>query len=155
MNPYEDPETLLSDLLVEFATVAGRPGGRLNRYHARDTLIALGQLVLAREEEEEAASARWVEPLREALAPFGDGFEQAAREELGAAVDEYVRSVDPRFLEHPRYDFAYTVLARERLEARLVAAGLLGIVPEEAQLERVAAADLILEPYLGGFDPAR
>jgi hypothetical protein len=59
-----------------------------------------------------------------------------------------VQSADPRFLSHPSYDFDYTLLARERLEARLVAAEALGHPPRAELLARMRRADALLAPYL-------
>ena len=147
----DDPEQALTEVLDELATLAKRRGAVPNHYHARDVLVALGRIVLERGDE---AAAPWVPRLQGALEPFPEAFAEAAAAEIAQAAEEHVRSVDPRFLQHPRYDFAYTVAARERLEARFVAADLLGLEPDEALLERVAEADGVLEPYLAGGDGA-
>lgn len=137
----------IEGVLAELSALARRRGGAPDRHHARGALLALGRLALAEGEE---AAAPWVERLAGALAPFAEAFERAVHEELALAADEHVRGVDPRYLDHPRYDLGYAVLARERLEERLVAADLLGVEPDEALLERVAGADRLLEPYLKG-----
>ena len=98
-----------------------------NRYHAREILMALGRLVLAAEEEggehdAGPASAR----IEKATAEHAEAWQAAIREELLLAGAEHTQAIDPRFLDHPRYDFAYTVAARARLEARLRSAPLLG-----------------------------
>jgi hypothetical protein len=59
-----------------------------------------------------------------------------------------VRSCDPRYLDHPKYDLVYTVEARERLEARLVVAEKLGLPADEAMLEAVERADGLLQSRL-------
>jgi hypothetical protein len=61
---------------------------------------------------------------------------------------EHVQAIDPRYLDHPRYDFDYTVQARQRLEMRFNALDLLGVDADEVLLAQVARADAILEPYL-------
>ena len=150
MKGKDDPRKLLSEMLVELQQLARKRKDRTpNRYHARAVLLGLGELALAEPPEEgERAAAEWVPRLQRAMRPFDGGFERAIVEELALAAAEHARGVDPRFLDHPRYDFAYTIAARERLERRLVAAQLLGVEPDEALLERVAGADRLLEPYL-------
>lgn len=116
----------------------------LDRFLARAILVPLGTLHL--EESEEAA--RLARALREASEAVAEAWAAALDSELQLAATEHVRSVDPRFLDKPIYDFAYTVAARERLEARLVAASLLAYEVDESLLDRVAEADRLLAPYL-------
>lgn len=139
-----DSEPDLDAAIAELATALRRKRTP-SRYHAREILIALGQRLLAGDETRAAsASERIADVVRARSAEW----ERAVLEELDLACTEFVLSVDPRYLSHPRYDFAYTITARERLEARLVAADRLGIVPGEGLLERVVQADLALEPHL-------
>lgn len=129
-----------------------------NRYSARAVLVPLGLVLLEHESEESLGESHpelrpLVDRARSIVqafdeAPFDGAFRQAVQEELALAGAEHVHSVDPRFLEHPRYDFAYTLGARERLEARLVAARALEIEIDEGLLEQIARADERLQPYL-------
>lgn len=130
-------------------------GQNLHRHHARGILIALGRL-LAEDGEETPDSARedalkrvsaWQEGLDEEAE---EAWQRATAEELSLACAEHVQSVDPRFLDHPRYDIEYTRGARQRLEARLVAARELGLELPETLIEGVRSADAMLEPYLRG-----
>lgn len=142
MNPDEpDLEASLAELAA-----AVRKKRKPSRFHARAVLVALGHRILAGDRDLTAAAVARVKDLvQERIADW----ELAVREELELAAAEFVRSVDPRFLSLPKYDFAYTVAARERLEARLAAADQLGIAVEESLLEQVADADERLAPYLG------
>jgi hypothetical protein len=144
MTQTDEPRRMLREALADLRTLARRKS-RPTRYEARAVLVGLGLLVLA---EGEAAAREWLGELTVARAPFEEAFARAAAEELSLAAAEHVRSVDPRFLDHPRYDLAYTVAARERLEARLIAAVLLELEVGEALLEQVAGADRLLEPLL-------
>ena len=89
-----------------------------------------------------------LERIETCVRPFSEVWAQAVDAELRMACEEHCRSVDPRYLKLPNYDFDYTVAARERLEARLVAANALGLEPPEELLDRVARADEVLEPFL-------
>lgn len=113
-----------------------------NRFHARELLTALGELILAEEREPPEVAL-----VRAAVAPF-EKWEQAVAEEMSLACTEHVQGVDPRFLDLPNYDFDYLVTARERLEARLAAVEALGLQVSEDLLNRVAEADRLVEPYL-------
>jgi hypothetical protein len=148
-------ERALEEGIAELEALAGGREGRPTRYHARAVLIPLGQLLLAGEPAERgpylARLARAVESQREA-------WTAALSEELALACAEHIHSVDPRHLEHPRFDFGYVVSARARLEARLRAAAALGVAPSPVLRERVAEADRLLEahqPRRGPGDPGR
>lgn len=117
------------------------------RYDARALLVPLGQLALDHDEDE-ALLAPYLSEVRPLLDARPEGWARALDEEVSLASAEHVQAVDPRFLEHPRYDFAYTVAARARLEARLLACQLLGHPVPEATLDRIARADETLGPYL-------
>ncbi len=141
MKPPPTPREALAAAILEFEELA-RKGARPNRYDARALLLPLGRVLIEEGRaavREELARIRAVQdaPLR--------GWRRAVREEIALAAAEHVRGVDPRYLSHPRYDFAYALGARERLEQRLRAAEALGISPPEDLLERVAAADRLLE----------
>ena len=114
------------------------------RFQARAVLIALGERVLAGDPAVEPA----IERLGRITAPDPEGWRRAVRDELVLACTEHLQSVDPRWLDHPKYDFGYTVAARADLEARLRACEVLDLEPSEELLDRVAKADALLEPYL-------
>lgn len=117
------------------------------RHHARAVLIGLGRWIedaQPAQTEVEAVGRR----IGGLLGQLGEAWEAAVSDELILACTEHVQSVDPRYLDHPRYDFAYTIAARETLEARLVAAEALDMSPAEELLDKVARADALLRPYL-------
>lgn len=143
-NPAHDLARALDDL--GRAVAKRRPPGHRE---ARAVLVPLGLLVLEGSAEGLTATLERLAGLVEGCA---EAWEQAVDAELRMAATEHVQSVDPRYLDLPNYDFAYTVQARERLEARLRAAEVLGLPVPEDLLERVAAADERLEPYLERLD---
>jgi hypothetical protein len=108
------------------------------RHHVRDLLLALGAAIRAGEESE---VTRAHAALSVIVPAFGPRWPAVVADELALACTEHVRSVDPRYLDHPRYDFEYTVAARERLELRLRAAQRLGLPATSEWLARVARAD--------------
>jgi hypothetical protein len=114
---------------------------------ARALLVELGLRLLGAPE-----GATDLEHARRATEALGEAWLTAAREELALAATEYVRSVDPRFLELPNYDFEYTLAARERLEARLVAAKALGLAPGTRTLRKVERADALLAKRLEALE---
>lgn len=118
---------------------------RPTRLHARAVMLPLGRLVL---DDGEEAVRDDVRRLARVTEVFRQDWERAVREELDLACAEHIQGVDPRHLDHPRFDFEYVVAARERLEARLAAASVLDLSPSEATLDRIAAADRLLEPHL-------
>lgn len=126
--------------------IRGRHG--LTRHVARALLVPLGKLL---NEAPESAQER-LGRLSELVAQARPDWEKVVKEELALACSEYVQSVDPRFLDHARYDFAYTIAARERLEARINAASAFDLGPEEGHLQAVVRADTILEPFLRAQD---
>jgi len=120
-----------------------------SRYDARWLLLELGALLRARGE---AASRAALARARKVVHRLGDGWERAVREELELAAAEHVHAVDPRWLDHPRYDMAYTLAARERLEARLVAAAALGHPLDETLAAAVERADRLLAAHREGSE---
>ena len=132
---------LIAENLTELKQL-GAKKRQPNRFHARELLTALGELILA-----EGTEVPEVEQVRVAVNPFDD-WEKAVAEEMSLACTEHVQGVDPRFLDHPRFDFDYLVAARERLEARFAAIEALGLQTSEDLLNRVAEADRVAEPYL-------
>jgi len=140
-------ERELEDALEELEGLA-RPTGesrRPDRYDARALLIPLGA---ALRDEGDAAAQRWLARARAACDALGEAWENAVHSELALACAEHVHAVDRRYLELPNYDFEYTCKARERLEARLVAARALGHEVPESLVQGVVRADRILAPFL-------
>jgi len=149
MKPDEKFERPQTDPWQDLANACA-PRHRIDRLHARGVLLAIGNRVL---EEDLAGAAELVARARKLSAKREPDLHAAVRDEILMAATEHVRSVDPRFLSRPDYDLHYTVEARAELEARLRAAELLGIEIDPGLLERVAAADRLLEPRLGsGLD---
>lgn len=116
-----------------------------DRQIVRHCFLALGRLSMT---EGEAAARPIAKKLIEAAEPHAERWEEAVESEMMLAVAEHVHSVDPKFLDMPTYDFAYTIAARERLEQRLKAMELLGLRVSEPLLDQVAEADARLLPYL-------
>lgn len=134
----DDAEAALADL-ADWVKRKKKP----TRQHARSVLIALGRLP-----DLPTSGKAWSERIQAAVHPLGEAWEAAVQDELLLACTEHVTSVDPRYLDHPRYDFEYAIRARERLEARLLAAEVLGHRVDEALLAKVERADAKLDPYL-------
>jgi hypothetical protein len=151
MNSGSPSGKPLRDPLQELA-LACRPKQRIDRLHAREVLLAIGERVLG---EDVTGAEQLARRVHEITAAREADWQAAARDEILMASTEHVRSVDPRFLSRPDYDLAYTVEARATLEARLRAAELLGIEIAPGLLDRVAAADRLLEPFLGARPPSR
>ena len=125
-----------------------------SRYDARRLLLALGALLSTGEAfEVEAVQQR----MRKILEGFEDPgvWEQAVQQEMELACSEHVLGVDPRYLDHPRFDFEYVVQARERLEMRFLALESLEAELDPSWSERVAEADERLAPYLEARDPGK
>lgn len=147
-EPPGPPEAEFEAALVELAAAIKKKRSP-TRYHARALLVTLGRMTLDAEDQEgEPPTAALIRRLQETVEPQQEGWEAAVRDELKLACSEHILGVDPRFLEHPRFDFEYVVAARERLEARLAAAEALDLMPGEDDLDRLAAADRQLAPYL-------
>jgi len=153
MSSGSQPAKPQRDPFHELA-LASRPKQRIDRLHAREVLLAIGERVLGEDlpgAEQMARRVHEITAVREA------DWQAAARDEILMASTEHVRSVDPRYLSRPDYDLAYTVEARASLEARLRAAELLGIDLPAGLLDRVSAADRLLAPFLGprpSIDPS-
>jgi hypothetical protein len=144
MSPETPRQAAGGDPLEELARACA-PRQRIDRLHARAVLLAIGERALA---EDSAGAERLAARVRELTLARGADWQAAVGDEILMAATEHVRSVDPRFLRRPDYDLAYTVEARAALEARLRAAESLGIEVPAPLLERVAAADRLLEPLL-------
>jgi hypothetical protein len=142
----EDHRTVLTEALGELEELVTTPRrGRPNRYDARAVLISLGTLL--RTEGPEACRSE-VERARRTGEALGESWASAVLGELSLACAEHVHAVDPRYLDLPNYDFAYTLRARERLEARLVAAEALGHGAPTPLLDGVRRSDERLAPHL-------
>lgn len=121
--------------------MAGR-GALFTRHEARPILLGIGQsLQTGRPEELGDAGDR----LRKLPEHPRESWIAAVKDELSMATTEYVQSVDPRFLNHPQYDLAYTLEARRQLDARWRACAYLGRAPDPATLASVERADKLLE----------
>ena len=123
-----------------------------SRYDARWLLIELGSVLLREDDRATGAEAdtalhALVARSRKVVQRLGVPWERAVREELQLAAAEHIHAVDPRWLSHPRYDMAYTLAARERLEARIRAAAALGTPLEPQLAEGVLRADAVLEKH--------
>jgi hypothetical protein len=116
-----------------------------DRQLVRLTFLALGRVSA---NEGEGAAKPLAKGLSEAAEPHGERWDEAVESEMTLAVSEHVHGVDPKYLDMPGYDFAYTIAARERLEQRLVAAELLKWKVTEHLLDQVADADARLLPYI-------
>jgi len=115
------------------------------RQDVRPLLIHLGELLQgAADPELEARLKR----LREALAPIREEWAAVVEQEMQLACAEHIQGVDPRHLDHPRFDFAYVEAARLRLEQRMRALPALGLALAQEWIDRVRQADIALEPYL-------
>jgi hypothetical protein len=136
----DDLELALSELE---ATLRRRKAP--TRHHARAMLLAIGNRLLAGESEKLVSA---LQRLRDLAPEEAERWQKAVADELLLACTEFIQSVDPRWLDHPRYDFHYTIAARADLEARLRAAEELDLQPAEDLLDRVAKADALLEPHL-------
>jgi len=114
------------------------------RHDARPLLLEIGRRL-----SQDAGSSADLEPVKRRISGFPPAFAEAwsaaVLDEISMAATEYVRSADPRYLGHPKYDWAYTLEAREHLGWRMKAVQYLGIAASpdlEAAIER---ADRLLE----------
>jgi hypothetical protein len=149
MNRAEDPRDELERALAQLAGWIDERK-KPTRHQARALLVALGRWIRHGAPSGDQVSAVR-DRLRAIVHPLAEGWEAAVLDELILACTEHIRSVDPRYLDHPRYDFAYPIEARERLESRLVAAAALGMSPSPELLARVTRADELLRPYVRRF----
>jgi hypothetical protein len=122
----------------------GRPG----RHHARPVLVGLGELLLSGRPQDAESVKRRLEGLPAGVA---GAWPVAVSDEIEMAGTEYVRSVDPRYLDHEKYDWDYTLEARERLADRLRAVRFLGIRIDESLLAGIERADRLLESRRPGW----
>ena len=139
------PLTELPAALELLRQAVDKPGN-LDRHVVRAVLVPLGALVMGPGDEDRDAI---LTEIRELVGPAERAWLEALAFELKLAASEHIQSVDLRYLSRPDYDFDYTIRARERLEARLVAAEALGWPADEELVQRVRRADATLEPFLG------
>jgi hypothetical protein len=111
------------------------------RQAARPLLLGIGRLLL---DGQAAQAAPALERLAACIARDPGRWGEALQSEISMAVTEVVRSADPRWLDHPRYDWGYVLEARQLVEARLAALDALGWEVEDALLEALARADELL-----------
>ena len=144
-----EPESreLLKMALIELRTSA-QQGKAPTRHQARDLLLALGAEIRADESPAVEQAVQSLHLLVSSSSTFGEGWRAAVADEISLACTEHVRSVEPRYLDHPHYDFEYTVAARERLELRLRAAEKLGLAAAPQLLAQVVRADALLAASL-------
>ncbi len=131
----QELEAALAEL-ERAAARAGRPGPHL----ARAVLLALGGALRTGA----SYGSAWVERARSAGRAAGKAWDEAVRTELSLACGEFAQCLDPRYLDLPGYDLDYTRSARERLEARLVAARALGFELSPRETDMLALADRVL-----------
>lgn len=115
------------------------------RHHARAVLVPLGERLRT---GGSGGAGPWLERLKEIANRAPDAWSRAVEDELLMACTEHVRSVDPRWIRHPSYDFEYTKRAREQLGARLDALRELGFEVDRALLDRVDQADALMASRL-------
>ena len=131
---------------VRAVEACGTSRHAVTRHLVRPVLLQLGQcLAEGRDAEADEAVSRLGRLSDELRESFG----AAVADELEMACTEHIRSVDPRYLLRPDYDLAYTVTARDRLEARLRAAERLGLPADPSTLEHVRRADARLRSRQG------
>jgi hypothetical protein len=130
------------DEALEDLEALSRKRGLPTRHHARPILVALGEALEGGGTTEAGEVTRRLEKLPEA---FQEAWLVAVRDEIAMAATEHVRSADPRYLVHPKYDFEYTLEARRRLGARMRAAEALRIAIDPALAASVKRADGLLE----------
>ena len=121
-----------------------------SRHHARPLLVGLGQLLLSGTPNEAESVKRKLQRLPPAVA---EAWPAAVADEMAMAATEYVRSVDPRYLDHEKYDWDYTLEARERLADRLRAVRFLGIELEPSILAGIERADRGVAARRPGWRP--
>ncbi len=139
----------LDGALAEIEGLA-KKDGRPTRHHARPLLVGLGELLLSAAPHEADAAKRRLEGLPPGVA---EAWSAAVADEIAMAATEYVRSVDPRYLDHPKYDWAYTLEARQQLADRLRAVRFLGIEVDGNLLAGIDRADRMVAGRRPGWRP--
>jgi len=119
-----------------------RKGRGPDHHQARRLLLSLGRLL------EELGTGACAPLLERARALSSPAWVAAVQMELSLACVEFARSVEPRYLELPNYDLAYTQGARVRLGDRLRAGRELGIDLDPREAAILELADRVLAAYL-------
>ena len=137
-----------AELDAAIRSIESRTGRRVvvTRHEARPILIGIGRALHSGRSGDAAAAG---DRLAKLPPPLRESWEAAVRDEMEMAATEHVRSVDPRYLGHPRYDLDYTLEARRQLEHRRRACEHLGLPLDAALLGAVARADSLLEGHTG------
>jgi hypothetical protein len=112
------------------------------RLDARPVLLEIGRLLALGETSDLDSAKRRISAFS---APFADAWSAAVRDEIAMAATEHVRSADPRYLAHPKYDWEYAIEARERLGWRMKAVQFLGMPPDPSQMTSIERADRQME----------
>ena len=120
-----------------------------SRYDARMLLLPLGALIM---EADSAGLSVTLADISKVVSAENEAWATAIADELGLAGDEFCLSINPDYLKHPRYDFAYAAASRQQLEQRIQAAEHLGFPLSEVLVGRIREADEMFEPYLDKLD---
>ncbi|MFT4711067.1 MAG: hypothetical protein ACJAZ8_000014 [Planctomycetota bacterium] len=147
-NQDSNPAAELKDALTAIAVLT-KEERKPSRYDARMLLLPLGSLIL---EGESSGLSVTLELILKAVQPQNEAWATAVADELGLAGDEFCLSINPDYLKHPRYDFAYAAASRQQLEQRIQAAEHLGFPLSEVLRGRIQAADEAFDPYLDKLD---
>jgi hypothetical protein len=148
MNTKSNPAAELQQALTDMEAI-NKEGRAPSRYEARALLLPLGALILEGEATGLSVTLGHIGSLIEEQA---EAWSVAIADELGLAGDEFCLSINPDYLKHPRYDFAYAATSREQLEQRVQAAEHLGFPVSEVLLGRIQESDAIFEPFLELLD---
>ena len=140
------------DLQLSGLEALAKANGRPSRHDARPLLLELGREL----ESGPGGAAETAKRRLEALGgPFEEAWVAAVADELAMAATEHVRSADPRYLDHPKYDWRYTLEARELLARRLRAVLFLGIPVDPGLTASIERADRLIEARKPGLDTNR
>lgn len=148
MTTKNNPAAELQQALTDMEAL-NKAGQAPSRYDARALLLPLGALILEGEATGLSVTLGHIGSLIEEQA---EAWSVAIADELGLAGDEFCLSINPDYLKHPRYDFAYAATSREQLEQRVQAAEHLGFPVSEVLLGRIQESDAIFEPFLELLD---
>ena len=148
MTTKNNPAAELQQALTDMEAL-NKGGQAPSRYDARALLLPLGALILEGEATGLSVTLGHIGSLIEEQA---EAWSVAIADELGLAGDEFCLSINPDYLKHPRYDFAYAATSREQLEQRVQAAEHLGFPVSEVLLGRIQESDAIFEPFLELLD---
>ena len=147
-HPDNTPSAELEAALAAIA-VLKKEERKPSRYDARMLLLPLGALIL---DGDSSGLSLKLERILALIQPTDEAWATAIADELGLAGDEFCLSINPDYLKHPRYDFAYAAASRQQLEQRIQAAEHLGFPVSEVLKGRIQGADEAFEPYLDKLD---